>query len=56
MKIIAIILIVFGTLGLLMSLMMYGDIGIAAAFGAITAILSGIGFLQVNKKLSKVGE
>ncbi|MCK0471440.1 hypothetical protein [Halalkalibacter sp. APA_J-10(15)] len=53
MKVISIILISFGSLGLLMSTLMFGDIGIAAAIGSITAILSGIGFLQVNKRLSK---
>ncbi|WP_169823136.1 hypothetical protein [Anaerobacillus alkalilacustris] len=53
MKLIAILLIALGSLGLLMSVMMYGDIGIAAAIGAITALLSGIGFLKVNKKISE---
>lgn len=52
MKIIAIILIAFGSIALLISLAMFGDIGIAAAIGAITAILCGVGFLQVNKALN----
>ena len=51
MKIIAILLLVVGGLGLILSTMMFGDIGIAAAIGAITAILTGIGFLKVNKLL-----
>ncbi|MFJ8245216.1 hypothetical protein [Peribacillus asahii] len=51
MKTIAIILIVLGVIGLLMSFMMFGDIGIAAAIGSITALLSGFGFLSINKKL-----
>ena len=29
--------------------MMFGDIGVAAAIGPITAILTGIGFLKLNK-------
>jgi len=31
--------------------MMFGDIGIAAAIGAITSILTGVGFLKLNKLL-----
>lgn len=51
MKIVGILLIIVGVLGILMGLMMFGDIGIACLVGAITALLSGIGFLSVNKKL-----
>lgn len=53
MRVNAIILIVLGVIGLLLSTMMFGDIGISAAIGSITAILSGIGFLQVNKQINK---
>lgn len=49
--VIAILLLVVGALGLLMSTMMFGDIGISAMIGASTAILSGIGFLIVNNKI-----
>ena len=56
MKIIAILLLVVGGLGLILSTMMFGDIGIAAAIGAITAILTGIGFLKVNKLLGGANE
>lgn len=52
MRAIAIILIVIGAIGLLLSTMMFGDIGISAAIGSITAVLSGIGFLQVNKRFN----
>lgn len=52
MKVIAILLVILGVLGLLMSALMYGDIGIAAGIGALTALLSGFGFLNLNKKLS----
>ena len=51
-KVIAIILIVTGVLGMLMGAMMYGDIGIAAFIGATSALFSGIGFFKLNKKLS----
>jgi len=51
MKIISIILIVVGGIGIVMAGAMFGDIGLAAGVGAITAILSGVGFLLVGKKL-----
>lgn len=54
MKVISIILIVIGALGLLMSTMMFGDIGIAAAIGSVTAILSGVGLFNVNKQLNEI--
>jgi len=49
MKIIGILLLIVGGVGLILSTMMFGDIGIAAAIGAITAILTGVGFLKLNK-------
>lgn len=52
MKGISITLIIIGALGLFMSTMMFGDIGLAAGIGSVTAILSGIGFMNVNKKLN----
>lgn len=54
MKIIPIVLIVIGALGLLISTMMFGDIGLAAAIGSVTAILSGIGLRNLNKQLSEL--
>lgn len=54
MKIIGIILIVIGSIGTLLSLMMFGDIGVAAFIGSITAILAGIGFIMVNRKINKL--
>jgi len=51
-KIVGIILIIFGILSFAMSTMMFGDIGIAAMIGAITAILSGIGILLLDKKIN----
>ena len=54
-KAIGILLIVLGVLGIIMGLMMFGDIGIARMVGTISALLSGIGFLslQKNKQLEK---
>ncbi len=49
MKIIGILLIWVGLLGILMGCMMFGDIGLACLVGAITALLSGIGFLLVPR-------
>lgn len=54
MKVIPIILIVLGVLGLLISTMMFGDIGLAAAIGSVTAILSGVGLSKLNKQLSEL--
>jgi hypothetical protein len=51
MLVIAIIMLALGLLGIIMSGMMFGDIGIAAAIGAITALLSGIGFIIVHRRL-----
>lgn len=50
MKAIGIILIVWGGLGLLMGLMMFGDIGLACIVGSVTSILSGIGFLLASRR------
>ncbi len=52
MKVIAILLIITGILGIIMGAMMYGDIGIAAYIGALSALLSGFGFFKLNKKLN----
>lgn len=49
MRVIGILLIVLGVLGIIMGLMMFGDIGIAAFIGALSALLSGIGFLKVKR-------
>lgn len=52
MKVIGILLIVVGVLGILMGMMMFGDIGVACIVGACAALLSGIGFLKVDKRLA----
>lgn len=54
MKIIGVLLIVVGVLGILMGSMMFGDIGIACLVGAIAALLSGIGFIKIDKKLKNI--
>jgi uncharacterized membrane protein len=53
MKVLAIILIVVGVIGIIMAGAMFGDISLAAGVGAVTAILSGVGFHLVEKKLKK---
>lgn len=53
MKVIGILLIILGIIGILMGMVMFGDIGIACIVGALSALLSGIGFLSVNKKLKE---
>ena len=49
MKIISILLIILGAIGMLLGGMMFGDIGIAAMIGSLTALLSGIGFSIQSK-------
>jgi len=51
MKLIGIVLIVVGAIGILLGSMMFGDIGIAAWIGAVSALISGFGFLKIDKKL-----
>ncbi len=51
MKAIGIILIVLGVLGIVMGLMMFGDIGLACIVGALSALLSGIGFLLTARRV-----
>ena len=52
MKIISILLIVVGVLGVIMGGAMFGDIGIAAVIGAAAALLSRIGFWQQTKAIT----
>ncbi|WP_292144777.1 hypothetical protein [Butyrivibrio sp.] len=54
MMIIGIMLIIWGVVGIAMGMMMFGDIGVACIVGAVTAILCGIGFIIVNKKLKGI--
>lgn len=54
MKIIGILLILIGLIGILMSTIMFGDIGIACFIGAITALLSGFGFISLSKQLKQI--
>ena len=53
MLVIAILLLILGCAGIFMASMMFGDIGIAAAICALTAILAGIGFIIAHKRLPK---
>ena len=54
MKLIGILLILLGIMGIVMGAMMFGDIGIACSVGALSALLSGCGFRSVNKKMKNV--
>ena len=51
MKVIAILLILLGVAGIFLGSMMFGDIGLACIVGALAALLSGIGFLMVSRKV-----
>ena len=50
MKVIGILLIILGIIGIVMGGMMFGDIGIVCIVGAMSALLSGIGFLIASKR------
>lgn len=54
MKIIGILLIVLGVMGILLGAMMFGDIGVACIIGALASLLSGFGFLSVYKKFKNL--
>lgn len=56
MKIISIILIVIGVAGIILACFMYGDIGVAAIIGALSALLSGISFMLVDNKLKALSK
>jgi len=51
MKVIGILLVIVGGGGILLGMMMFGDIGIAAIVGGLSGLLSGIGFLTVSKRI-----
>lgn len=55
MRIIGILLIIVGIVGILMGSIMFGDIGIACIVGALAALLSGVGFMIAAKKIKNLG-
>lgn len=56
MKVIGIILIIIGAIGIIMGLNMFGDIGIAALVGALSALVSGIGFIIADNKIKSLSK
>lgn len=54
MRVIGILLIILGVLGLIMGAAMFGDIGIACIVGGLSALLSGIGFNIAAGKINKL--
>jgi hypothetical protein len=55
-KAIGILLIILGVVGILMGMVMFGDIGIACIVGALAALLSGIGFLLAARRIRELEE
>lgn len=45
------VLMILGVVGLIISLFMFGDIGIAGGIASLSALFSGIGLNSVNKRL-----
>lgn len=56
MKVIGILLLILGAVGVLISINMFGDIGIAGGIGSVTAMLSGLGFVLSKKNKTNVKE
>ena len=56
MFVIGILLIIWGVIGIIMGMMMFGDIGVACVVGAVAALLAGIGFVIANKKIKKLSQ
>ncbi len=56
MKLVGILLVVLGIAGILMGMVMFGDIGIACIVGALAALLSGVGFLIAAKRIKNLEE
>ncbi|MCI1969720.1 hypothetical protein [Clostridium luticellarii] len=51
MKIIGIILIIVGAIGIIVGCVTYKGTGIAATIGSLTGLISGIGFILADKKI-----
>ncbi len=56
MTVIGVLLIIAGIVGIIMGMMMFGDIGIACMVGAVAALLSGIGFMIASSQIKKLGD
>ncbi|MBQ0143196.1 MAG: hypothetical protein KBT06_10470 [Prevotellaceae bacterium] len=55
-KVIGILEIIIGIIGIIFGLMMFGDIGIACLVGAIGTLLSGIAFVSVSKAIKNINK
>lgn len=53
MRVIGILLLILGIVGIILGGMMFGDIGAACIVGALSALLSGVGFLVAAKKINQ---
>lgn len=51
-KIVGIILIIVGIIGFILGAMMFGDIGVSCSVAALVSLISGIGFISIDKKMN----
>ncbi len=56
MRVIGVLLIILGIIGLIMGAVMFGDIGVACIVAALAALLSGIGFLVAAARINRIGQ
>lgn len=56
MKAVGVLLIIWGIIGIVFGLMMFGDIGVACIVGAVAALLSGIGILSAANRIGDLGK
>ncbi len=54
MKVIGILLVILGVAGIMLGMMMFGDIGLACIVGALGSLLAGIGFIITAGQFKKL--
>lgn len=54
MKLIGIVLLILGLLGILMASVMFGDIGVACGMVALYSLITGLVFFKIDKFLKHI--